>query len=79
MPKQFSAREENGDEIIIFIEHGVLDSTLKRDQRQGYGQNRLPGLRTEDGRYVNYISKGRYEIVDEEANIPVSSDDPNAP
>ena len=75
MPKQFTATDSNGDEIVIFIEHGQFDVNTN----QLGGKNRLPGLRTEDGRYVNYLRKGQYEIVDEDGNIPLTSTDPIAP
>ena len=75
--RQFTSKDQSGEEIEIFVEHGVLN-TVPLTQQVGL-RNRLPGLRTEDGRYVNYISKGRYEIIDEDTRIPVQSDDPNAP
>lgn len=75
MPKQFIAKDPQGEEIVIFIEHGQFDAM----SNQLGGKNRLPGLRTEDGRYVNYLKKGQYEIVDDEGNIPVSSNEPHAP
>lgn len=75
MPKQFVAKDTQGEEIVIFIEHGQFDAM---NNHLG-GKNRLPGLRTEDGRYVNYIKKGQYEIVDDEGNIRVASNDTHAP
>lgn len=75
MPRQFTAIDPGGEEIVIFIEHGILDQTFGRQGEK----RRFPGLRTEDGRYVNYIRKGEYEIVDEDGNTPISSNDLNAP
>lgn len=74
--RKFISKDESGEEIVIFVEHGVLNTVPSRDQA-GI-KNRLPGLRTEDGRYVNYIAKGRYEIIDENTVIPVTSTDANA-
>ncbi len=75
MPKQFTVKDPSGEELVVFIEHGQFDATTTRLG----GTNRLPGLRTEDGRYVNYIKRGEYEIVDDEEKIPVFSADPGAP
>jgi hypothetical protein len=36
-------------------------------------------LKTDDGRWVNYVSKGVYEIVAIPVMIRITSDDPNAP
>jgi hypothetical protein len=65
MPRQFTAQDAHGDEIVVFIEHAIFDTTTN----QLGGKNRLPGMRTEDGRYVNYLRKGRYEIIDDDGNI----------
>ena len=75
MPKQFTVKDPSGEELVVFIEHGQFDATTS----QLGGRNRLPGLRTEDGRYVNYIKRGEYEIVDDDGKIPVFSADPSAP
>lgn len=36
-------------------------------------------LKTSDGRWVNYVAKGVYDIVGVPIMIRVTSDDPNAP
>jgi len=76
MPREFTVKDAGGEEIVVFVEHGVFETSFVR---KAQSDGRLPGLRTEDGRYVNYLAKGKYEIVDDDGNIPVKSDDPEAP
>ena len=75
MPKQFTVKEPGGEEVVVFGEHSQFDATAPRSD----AMNRPPGLRTEDGRYVNYIKRGEYEIVDDDGKIHVFSADPSAP
>lgn len=72
----FVATFNDGQEIRIieWTEITTIKSRSETQHREG-----LKKLKTEDGRSVNRISKGVYDIVDVMGLIRVTSDDPNAP
>ena len=71
----FVATSEDGEEYTIHEFTKFIDVGTRRDPtRQIRG---LRELRTEDGRAVNHLEKGRYEIV--QTGQILMSDDPDAP
>ena len=76
--RTFTATERNGTSHTIHELQGEHDSgTSFSGPRKGPDKQR--DMKTDDGRWVNYVSKGVYEIVAIPVMIRVTSDDPNAP
>jgi hypothetical protein len=72
----FFARDQDGRRYRLHRWRQVLDTGTQ----DNFGAER-PGpeeIRTVDGRAVNYLGKGRYEIVGHPM-VPLTSDDPEAP
>ena len=74
----FTAVDGDGNEHTVNIFRGMIASTHLSSRVRTQMPARLRELRTSDGRAVNRIDKGSYEIVDHPM-IPITSDDPNAP
>ena len=74
----FVARDADGNEYTIIMYRGMIDTTHMHSRVRTEVPARLGELRTSDGRHVNRIAKGSYEIVDRPM-VPITSDDPNAP
>lgn len=73
----FVARDAEGNEYTIYIYCAQIDVTTGHSPHREYADG-MRELRTEDGRAVNRIARGTYEIVGPVA-VRVSSDDPAAP
>jgi len=73
----FVARDADGNQYTIDIYVDQIDVTHQGSLRREYADG-LRELRTEDGRAVNRIARGTYEIVGP-VPVRVSSDDPAAP
>lgn len=76
--RTFTVAERDGTRHTIHemrSEHDV--GTVFAGPRKG--QDARHDLKTDDGRWVNYVAKGVYEIVSSPLMIRVTSDDPNAP
>lgn len=72
----FRAHDADGKEYRILV---FQDFIIARSRA---GTSRVPGmksLKSADGDRVNFIEKGKYEIVTVFGMLPVTSDDPNAP
>jgi len=64
----FKASDPTGKQIVI-------ERYIRFD-----GATQVGGeLKAADGRHVNFVRKGVYELVDGFNLIPLTSDDPNAP
>ena len=74
----FQATDNNGNEYTIHMFRDRIDTTTMRSGVRTLAPAALGELKTEDGRHVNRIDKGSYEIVDF-SMIPLTSDDPKAP
>lgn len=72
----FVARDGDGKDYQIGI-YEKRHRTSERDGGIGYSGGKL--LKTSDGRKVHYVSQGNYELESLPENIPLTSDDPNAP
>ncbi len=71
----FVATDENGDEhtVFVFSEYNVI--------RDRGAKRRVPGLKSlqlSDGRHVNRVDKGHYELVDTPM-VKLTSNNPSAP
>jgi hypothetical protein len=76
--RTFTATERGGASHTIHELRGEHDvRTMFTGPRKA--QDALHDLKTDDGRWVNYVSKGVYDIVASPVMIRVTSDDPNAP
>jgi hypothetical protein len=76
--RTFTAAERDGTRHTIHElqdEHGV-GKTFVGPRKAA---DALHDLKTDDGRWVNYVAKGVYDIVGVPLMIRVTSDDPNAP
>ena len=74
----FIARDDDGREYTIHILTYTVSVGNKSDsnaEREGMTSS----LRTSDGRAVNRLEKGRYELLHPVRNVRLTSDDPNAP
>ena len=72
----FTACDAEGKEYTVFVYQDFIIS------RGLSGTSRTPGMksmRTDDGEAVNFIEKGKYEVLTVFGMIPITSDDPNAP
>lgn len=74
----FVARDNDGNEYTIGIYRDMIDTTTMHGPRGMESPSSLATLKTEDGRCVNRISQGSYEIVGRPM-IPLTSTDPVAP
>lgn len=71
----FIAIDDDGDEYIIELFTQINDKGTFDDP---YATSEgLKILKTRDGASVNYLSKGKYEIV--QTGVVVQSSDPDAP
>ena len=73
----FVATDSEGNEYTITIYREMIDTTTNSSKVRTQTPAAIATLRTSDGRYVNYIRKGSYEIVDS-SMISITSDAPNA-
>ena len=76
--RTFTASERDGTRHTIHElrdEHDV--GTMFTGPRKSH--DALHDLKTDDGRWVNYVAKGVYDIVSSPIMIRITSDDPNAP
>lgn len=73
----FTAHSADGREYTIhaITEYFVTDTL---DGPGGLMANRLD-LKTQDGKPVSHVAKGKYTIFGIHGEIPLTSDDPNAP
>jgi len=72
----FTAHSEDGQEFTVFI------FTDYHEGRTSSGPHRVEGLkemRTSDGEHVNWIEKGKYQVIIGVETLAIFSDDPNAP
>ncbi len=74
----FQASDAAGNTHTIHMFRDRIDTTTMRSQTRTSAPATLGELKTDDGRHVNRIDKGAYEIVDRPM-IPLTPDDPNAP
>lgn len=74
----FVAKDAAGNEYTVVVYRDTIDTTTMHSRTRIRVPAERAELRTTDGRDVNYIDKGSYEIVDRPV-IPITSDDPNAP
>ena len=74
----FVATDAGGNEYTVFMYRDMIDTTNMHSRTRTQVPAALGELKTSDGRHVNRIDKGSYEIVGRPM-IPISSDDPNAP
>lgn len=74
----FVATDCGGNEYTVIMYRDVIDTTTQHSHVPTQAPAALGELRTSDGRDVNRIEKGSYEIVGHPM-IPITSDDPNAP
>lgn len=75
LDRKFDATDVDGNIYRVYVYVNIVgfsDLSGRRAERRG-----LMELKTGDGRHVNAIEKGRYEIVGHPM-IPITSDDPNA-
>jgi hypothetical protein len=72
----FEAKDDEGNVYTIHM----FRSEVQADTLEGPEKTppALGQLRTQDGRAVKWLEKGRYEIVDD-PKVAISSDDPEAP
>lgn len=75
---KFVAKEVDGTPHTLLI---LQDEHQTFDMHHGYGKadSGPATLKTDDGKEVNYVGKGEYEIFDGIDVIKVTSDDPDAP
>ena len=71
----FDAFDESGQPVQIDVFVDIVDIGTRLDP--GATAKGLRTLRTKDGRSVNRIAKGRYEIV--QSGVKLRSDDPASP
>ena len=72
----FVAQFPDGRDVIVYVLEQVEDtSTLDAAASLLIGQS----FRTADGRPVNRISKGKYEVLTSAGAVAISSSDGNAP
>ena len=74
----FVATDAAGNEYKVVIYRDLIDTSHLQSRTRTQAPAKLGKLRTTDGRHVNRIDKGSYEIVDRPM-IQITSDDPNAP
>lgn len=72
----FVATDDDGQPYTVVIHRHVSDTGAQLDPRSAAPGNLI--LRTTDGKKVNRINKGHYEI-ESQPNIPIYSNDPTAP
>jgi hypothetical protein len=76
--QEFTAKDDHGIEYTLRVCQGEHDTCDKFVGRQT-SLDRLKQLQTSDGRAVNWLGKGEYEIIDGPRSIIVRSDKPDAP
>ena len=74
----FIAVDDDGNEYTIGIYRDVIDTTTHHSTRREQTYSSLATLLTDDGRHVNRVDQGAYEIVGHPM-IPLTSTDPSAP
>jgi hypothetical protein len=74
----FSAVDKDGMEYTVHELTEILgvSGTFRSPPTEMEG---MKSLKISSGEHVNRIEKGRYEVVSAFGNIPITSDDPNAP
>ncbi len=73
----FTARSEDGHEFVIHVyTESYNASTTDASGRELTGRE---DFKTSDGKRVNHVGKGKYVIFGPSGEIPVTSDDPDAP
>ena len=73
---EFRARDGFGHWHTVIVFQQIVDASTETDRNAEMLGSKI--LQTEDGRSVNQVSKGLYEIVDR-PTVRLASDDPNAP
>lgn len=76
--ESFVATDADGNEYTVFNYCEMIDTTDSRSRMPTQVPAKMGNLRTSDGRAVNRVAKGSYEIVGLPM-IPITSDDINAP
>jgi hypothetical protein len=71
----FRAQAIDGKEFVIHVFQDIIEIRTNDGIEEVEG---LKSMKTSDGRSVNFIEPGSYEIVGF-PNIPISSKDPDAP
>lgn len=74
----FEAADADGNIYTVIMYRDMIDTTTSHSRVRTQSPAALGELRTTDGRFVNRLEKGSYEIVGRPM-IPITSDDPNAP
>ena len=74
----FVATDAAGNEYTVIIYRDLIDASNMHSRTRTQVPAKLGKLSTTDGRHVNYIDKGSYEIVGRPM-IHITSDDANAP
>lgn len=69
----FTARSADGDEYTINVFQDFIVAATRGGSQDVPG---IKSLRTDNGQHVNWIEKGKYELVD--SGLELLSDDPNA-
>ena len=72
----FIATDATGSEYRIHLYQWML---LGNTTAGPYEEEGLRELVTQDGRHVNYVSQGQYDLVDADGFVRLTSDDPDAP
>lgn len=74
----FVAVDSDANEYTVIMYRDLVNTTTLQSRVPTHMRAALGELRTSDGRCVNRIEKGTYEIVGRPM-IRITSDDPNAP
>jgi hypothetical protein len=73
----FKAQSTDGQKYTIFIFTEYVIGEMLNDPTGTF--NNGFHLKTSEGKHVNHIGKGKYVILGLHGEIPITSDDPNAP
>jgi hypothetical protein len=78
--QEFEGVSESGERLVVQVWQPLVDMTSNADggqQRSVVGA--IKRLKTRDGRQLQYVSQGVYDMVGPMGFVRVTSDDPNAP
>jgi hypothetical protein len=75
---KFTAHDEGGRAYTVYMLQGEHEG-IGDDRRRTMLPDAKLEMRTDDGRHVNFLGPGEYEIVDGTRTIRITSTDPNAP
>ncbi len=77
LTQTFTAQSKDGHEFVIHVyTESYNASTTDASGMEPTGRS---DFRTSDGKRVNHEGKGKYVIFGPSGEIPVTSDDPDAP